>query len=121
MKRSAILALLAVMGTLFLSASTLAVPGTLWTRRYDGPGHFDDRAYDVAVSPNGTHVFVTGESRGASSVDYATIAYDDPTGARLWTSRLDGPTHRYDAAKALAVSPDDTRVCHGIGIDPDRW
>ena len=51
----------------------------IWTRRYDA-GDSGDSAFDVATSPDGTVVFVTGESflmGGGSSFayDYATVAY----------------------------------------------
>jgi DNA-binding beta-propeller fold protein YncE len=43
---------------------------------YDGPASGNDDAYAVAVSPDGTKVFVTGESEGKTSgLDYATVAY----------------------------------------------
>jgi hypothetical protein len=63
----------------------------LWARRYNGPGKGTDLATSVAVSPSGTMVFVTGSSmRNGSVSDYATIAYNAATGARLWVRRF-GP------------------------------
>jgi hypothetical protein len=57
-------------------AYSAATGAQLWVRRYNGPGHKDDGASTVAVSPAGSRVFVTGGSIGATShIDYATIAY----------------------------------------------
>lgn len=48
----------------------------LWLARYDGPGKGEDNANSIAVSADGTRVFVTGTSTGiGSGTDYATIAY----------------------------------------------
>ncbi len=35
-------------------------PGARWVSRFAGPGHADDKASAVAISPAGTTVFVTG-------------------------------------------------------------
>ncbi len=89
-----------------------AATGTpLWSRRYDGPGSLDDGADDLGVSPDGLKVFVTGYSADATGAnDYATQSYDAGTGAVLWESRFDGPTHDYDDAFSLAVAPDGSKV-----------
>lgn len=43
--------------------------------RYNGPGHADDAASDLGVSPDGSELFVTGYSAGSTSgEDYATLA-----------------------------------------------
>jgi hypothetical protein len=84
-----------------------AATGTeLWASRYNGPAHGDDEAAQVAVSPDGRTVFVTGASDGGSSGrDYATVAYDAATGAQLWVSRYNGPRKHADRAVSLAVAP----------------
>ena len=89
----------------------------LWVKRYDGPGNGYDEATSVAVSPDGDRVFVTGYTSATTSSnyypatqDYATVAYDAVTGARLWTARYDGPGNRLDSAASVAVSPGGGRV-----------
>ena len=81
--------------------------------RYDGPGtgdHGNDQASALAVSPDGTTLFVTGWSAGPMThTDYATIAYDVATGDRIWVQRFDGAGSVNDAANALAVSPTERR------------
>ncbi len=77
-----------------------------WVRRYNGPGNGDDLGGQVVVSHTGRTVFVTGTSLGARSFyDYATIAYNAATGARLWVKRYNGPGNDLDTAGSLAVSP----------------
>src|SRR5258708_39155879 len=86
-----------------------ATPGAqLWARRYNGPGNNlgnDDVARSVAVSPDGSTVDVTGYSQGALSDEYATIAYDTATGAKLWVSRYNDPSNYGAEANSVAVSP----------------
>jgi len=95
-------------GTVAYNATTGAV---LWTKRYDGVDNNGGVATAIAVSADGGKVFVTGTSTGqTTNVDYATVAYNATTGAVLWTKRYDGPAHNYDAASALALSPDGSKV-----------
>jgi hypothetical protein len=83
-----------------------------WDARYNGPGDGNDYGYDVAVSPSGTRLFVTGESYGsaAASQDYATVAYNASTGAKVWSARYNGPGSGNDYGLSLASSPDGTKV-----------
>jgi outer membrane protein assembly factor BamB len=83
---------------------------TIWARRYDGPGLGLDKASSVAVSPDGTEVFVTGASGPNGLSDYATLAYDASSGTTIWTRRYDGPASSDDRADSVAVSPDSTTV-----------
>jgi WD40 repeat protein len=83
----------------------------LWVARYNGPDDLTDQANSIAVTPDGSQVFVTGFSPGAeSSYDYATIAYDAASGAALWVRRYDSPEHGYDRAYAVAMSPDGSKI-----------
>jgi hypothetical protein len=65
----------------------------------------------VAVSPDGSTVFVTGESGSTGgSMDYATVAYRASTGEQLWAARYDGPAHTGDSALDVVVSGDGLRI-----------
>jgi hypothetical protein len=64
-----------------------------------GPG-----AYSIAVSPDGSKVFVNG---GTSSNGTATVAYDASTGNQLFVIQNAGKLVPF---KALAVSPDSSTV-----------
>jgi DNA-binding beta-propeller fold protein YncE len=94
--------------TLAYNASTGA---RLWVARYNGPGNDIDEAYSLAVSPDGNKVLVTGRSLGVSSVtDYATVAYNAATGAKLWVARYNGTGNSEDDPSSVRVSPDGTKV-----------
>jgi uncharacterized delta-60 repeat protein len=45
-----------------------------WVQRYDGPINNDDNAFSITVDNKG-YVYVTGNSSGLTSYDYATIKY----------------------------------------------
>ena len=95
--------------TIAYDASTGAM---LWATRYDG-GHGGDRdlAAAMSVTPDGSMVFVTGFSNSSPDMpDWATIAYDASTGARVWVRRFDGPDDFGDESRAIDVSPDGERV-----------
>src|SRR5205823_1245161 len=94
-----------------VGATDTATGGHRWTSAYDGPSGGDDQAAAMAMSPDGSKVFVTGPSEGAANnYDYATVAYDVPTGARLWAARYDGPDHAIDYPTAMAASGDGALV-----------
>lgn len=82
----------------------------LWVKRYNGPANGVDQPEDVGVSPDGSAVFVTGGSNGSTSRDYATVAYDASTGAKLWAKLYNTQSNFNDVANALALSPDGSAV-----------
>jgi DNA-binding beta-propeller fold protein YncE len=108
----------------FMVGATAAATGAhLWASSYDGPSGGEDQATALAMSPDGTKVFVTGPSEHApNNDDYATVAYDAATGARLWAARYDGPFDALDYPTAIAASPDGSRVYvtgySQLGVDP---
>jgi DNA-binding beta-propeller fold protein YncE len=82
----------------------------LWVTRYDGPVAGIDRAVAVAVSPDGSTVFVTGASLGQNRIySYITLAYRAATGATVWTQRYNQGSRNATAA-ALAVGPGGSTV-----------
>jgi len=75
----------------------------LWTARYNGPDGLTDRAKAVALDPSSGNVYVTGESRGSSTLDdMATVAYDSD-GNELWSRRRNGAGNGEDEGTAVAV------------------
>jgi DNA-binding beta-propeller fold protein YncE len=90
-----------------LNAKTGAVQ---WVRRDNGAGNGDDYAAGVAVSPDGSRVYVTGDSYGgaATGADYTTIAYTAATGATDWKRRYAGAGS--DTPAGIAVAPDGSKV-----------
>src|SRR5207244_4084861 len=82
-----------------------------WVRRYHGPGNCGDSATSVAVSPDGSKVFVTGSSAGriAGANAAATVAYDASTGTTVWVRRYNGPEND-GLGTSVAVSPDGSKV-----------
>ena len=107
-------------------AYNAATGGQLWASRYNGP---ENRSNDfaLAVSPGGRKVFVTGLTvRDGSGVDYATVAYNAATGAKVWASRYTSPGNHTDFARAVAVSPDGRTVfvtgdSHGRSRSRSSW
>jgi hypothetical protein len=85
----------------------------MWLSRFSGlPTRGVDDANAIAMSPDGTKVFVAGHSRGQSGFyeDFATVAYDTETGAELWHAGYDGPAALNDLAVDAAMTPDGSEL-----------
>jgi hypothetical protein len=89
-----------------LIAYDTATGAVLWSATYAGPHHAEDRFSQLAISPDGSSVYVTGgtDPQGEGPSWY-TAAYATSTGARRWIARRPGL-----AARDLALSPDGSRV-----------
>ena len=86
----------------------------LWVSRYREPSNENEEpagAQAIALSPDGSSVFVTGRNRSLTTAnDYATVAYDASSGARLWARRYSPTTDSQEGAANLVVSPDGSSV-----------
>ena len=82
----------------------------LWVARYDAPKGNDLLAASLTVSPDGSQVFVTGDTSSAATPGQhvVTVAYDAATGARVWVARYYGLGA--SRATSVAVSPDGAKV-----------
>lgn len=81
-----------------------------WLARFDGAGHGDDGATDLAVSPDGTLVYVAGWSTGKLSIDDAVVAYDAATGTVAWQDTYRGVGNENDYPCCIAATPDGSSV-----------
>ena len=83
--------------------------------RRNGSGNGLDIAWDVAVTPDGSHTLVTGQSvDAATSSDYATISYNTATGEEDWIGFHDGPASGGDVANAVVVGTLSPEL--GLGV-----
>jgi hypothetical protein len=91
--------------------ASAATPGSqLWVKRFNGAADRSDNARALAVSPDGSTVFVTGTVEAGDFGDYETVAYHASTGTAIWMRRYQGPGDGTDAAESIAVSPDGSDV-----------
>lgn len=84
----------------------------LWEAFYDpSPILYQETAVDVAVSPDGASVYVTGVADGypATGIDYATLAYGAATGKRRWVAWYNSGAEP-DLPSRLAVDPGGARL-----------
>jgi DNA-binding beta-propeller fold protein YncE len=101
-------------GSAFATVAYRASSGAqLWASRYQGKLPGFDYATQLAVSPDGTRLIVTGSSNftpGAPQpADYTTVAYATKDGTRLWARRYAG-FNKGTTVRAVAVSPDGSTV-----------
>jgi DNA-binding beta-propeller fold protein YncE len=76
----------------------------LWSRHYESTvPESETGPANIAVSPNGSAVFVTGASSTPEEDFNTTLAYKADTGATLWKQGVGG-------AAATVVSPDGSKV-----------
>ncbi len=92
-------------------AYDVATGAVEWAETFDTGGGRDDQAYAIAVSPDGTKVYVTGTTGELTATgDYLTVAYDSATGSVLWEAQYNGPGNSNDRAIGIGVSIDSATV-----------
>lgn len=83
-----------------------AATGTqLWLRRYNSQGNSDDLGESLAVSPDGSALYVTGWSTGVTPSGYLTIAYQASGGAQLWAKPYTDSAGNSFIATSVAAGP----------------
>jgi DNA-binding beta-propeller fold protein YncE len=94
--------------TIAYDASTGA---QLWAVRFNSSFGLDDTAAAIAVSPDGSRVFVTGSSASSTQGrDYATAAYTTSNGALQWVARFSSSHANNDDPSGIAVTSDGSKV-----------
>ena len=94
----------------------------VWATRIGSQLLFDEVAA-LAVSHDGSRVFVTGVRRYFDDSDIRTIALDASSGSVVWTRRFEGSSQQPSAPTDLRVSPDGSLVVmtgwfQAAGTDP---
>lgn len=96
-----------------------------WISYFDGPGQETEAPNDIAVSPDGSTVVVTGQSAGPAGsglTNFGTVAYAAATGAELWSAQHDGPAHGIDLPTTVAVAETGTVFVSGsVADESNDW
>jgi uncharacterized delta-60 repeat protein len=92
---------------------------TLWTRRYNGSGGYNDEAVDLALDSEG-NVYITGRCYGIDGPDFATVKYSGE-GVERWVRTYDGPGNSQDQGRALALDRDGAVYVTGTSIGEETY
>jgi len=84
---------------------------TQWTKGYDSPSHYHDRASGIALDSEG-YVYVTGRSTLVST-DFCTIKYHPETGDERWLVRYNHMGTSYDEAVDLVLDGESNVIVIG--------
>jgi hypothetical protein len=75
----------------------------IWARIYgdDIVAGQEERAYEMTIDGDG-NVYVVGKTEAYTFSDYLTLKYDN-NGILKWVAKYDGPLHKEDTARDIAV------------------
>jgi DNA-binding beta-propeller fold protein YncE len=94
-----------------LLASVAASGANDWARQI-GPASVNTDGRKLAVSPDGSRIFMTGVRASATGGggDVGTIAFHSADGSIAWSRLYDGPTGAYDEGVDIGATPEGNRV-----------
>ena len=90
-----------------------------WSDLYDSSAQ-DDRGVSIAVGSAGDLLVTGGSTPASGRFDMLTIRYRATDGARLWTSRHNGPGNQTDLPYAVAVGVGGEAYVGGYATGIDR-
>jgi hypothetical protein len=101
---------------------------TRWAVHVDPmPDDLAEYAEAMAISPDGTKLFVTGDAeQGVDTRSVVTVALDTATGAVLWETRIDSDPGQQAIPNGIAIAPDGASLFviaarTGAGGGQDFW
>ena len=84
----------------------------LWSRRYNGPGHRNDRSNALTIDNLG-NVYVAGTVSGlGANLDFVTLKFDT-NGAQLWAKIYEGVGDKNDAPNAIVLDANANVIVAG--------
>lgn len=82
----------------------------LWDYQYDGGGSFD-AALALAVAPDGSRLFVAGQSSySPANYRWITVGVNASDGTEAWQATHRGETEGFQSAYSIATDPNGERV-----------
>ncbi|MCC6866169.1 MAG: SBBP repeat-containing protein [Ignavibacteria bacterium] len=77
----------------------------LWTTRFDGPHHKDDKPYGIVVDDFHDAIFITGITGTLQNgKDFVTMRLNTSNGELKWSRNYNGPGNNDDIAYTIALS-----------------
>jgi DNA-binding beta-propeller fold protein YncE len=92
-------------------ACNAATGARLWVARYNGPANLNDFGTDLAVSPSGRVVYVTGGTVAPGRrLNWVTIAYNTAGGQAVWSRQTRGWSIINNVGSSVGVTPSGRTV-----------
>jgi DNA-binding beta-propeller fold protein YncE len=82
----------------------------LWEARRSWEGATMTEVSDLAVAPDGSHLYATGYAYGSQNTDMVIVAYDPATGAEKGAIREALPEHDSERGTAVVATPEAVLV-----------
>lgn len=102
-------------GDIYIARYSASDGALLWQKRRDGSTNAFESLSAVVTDRNGNAI-ATGTASGLGQGDFYTAKYAAEDGAILWERRYDGPTHRFDQARAIAVDHNGDVLVTGLSV-----